>query len=268
MKIKLNTKTGILAVVLYFVGSLVITLVAAIFFRSAGDGVVKTIAEDAIDYSMYANGIVAVIILFACFVLFRDSLRDIFYERASFNLSKFYYAIPLVYFGINIFGLINVQYEALSFSTIVLVCVASLIIGFNEEVMTRGILLAGLRNDKLDEWKVYALTLVIFSLGHLLNLVLGGSFLFIIWQFLAGTALYVTRRVFNTLLVPIIIHGLWDIAFFLLPGPYGVDETLPDSILSIQFNGALIIFVVFILFLIFGRGLLKNETTGWHNDEG
>ena len=266
-KMKLNTKTGVLAVVLYFVGSFVITLFAAIFFRNVGEGVVKTVAEDAIDYSMYANAIVAIIILLACFVLFKGNLREIFYERVSFNLSKFYYAIPLVYLGIIIFALFNVQYDALSFSTIVLVCVASLIIGFNEEVVTRGLLLIGLRNDKLDEWKVYVFTLVIFSLGHLINLVAGGSFVFVLFQLLGGTVLYVTRRVFNTLLAAIILHGLWDTAFYLLPGPYPVNEMPPDRVLDIQFGAAMILFVVFILFLIFGRGLLRNSTTGWEQVE-
>lgn len=267
MKLKLNTITGVLITVLYFVGSIIITLLAAILSGSAGDSAVKTVAEDVIDYSMYVNLSIAAILLALCLVVFRDNLRDIFFERATFNLSKLYYAIPLVYLGIIIFALANVQFDGYSFSTIILVVIASFTIGFNEEVVTRGILLTGLRNDKLDEWKVYALSLAIFSFMHLINIVAGGSPMFVIFQFIGGTILYVTRRVFNNLFAPIILHGLWDTAFYLLPGLTLVTASPPDNVLDIQLGAALIGFVMFVLFLIFGRGLLKNSTTGWEQTQ-
>ena len=78
-----------------------------------------------------------------------------------------------------------------------------------------------------------------------------------------GTLWYVSRRVFNNLFVSIGLHALYDTAFLLLTGKYLVSESLPDHLLDIQLGVFLVELVVSILFVIFGRGLLKNETTGW-----
>ena len=147
--------------------------------------------------------------------------------------------------------------------TIALVLVATLSIGFNEEVVTRGMLLVGLRNDSVSEWKVYVITLVVFSLLHLINLFAGGNITEIIVQFAGGTIFYVARRVSNALIVPIVMHAFYDFAFVLLDGPYLVSEDLPSGVLDIHLASFLILFSLFILFVIFGRNLLKNETTGW-----
>ena len=151
----------------------------------------------------------------------------------------------------------------MAFGSIALALIASLAIGFNEEVVTRGILLVGLRNDKLSEWKVYAITVAVFSLLHLINILGGGSFLGIILQFTGGTIYYVARRVSNTLIVPILIHAFYDTAVFLLSGPYQADAVLPSFAGDINFFAFIIEMGLFVLFLIFGRNLLKNETTGW-----
>jgi len=261
--IKLNTKTATLVVALYFFGSIGITLFAAIFLGGGSGSENRTNIEGVVDYSLVANLIVTGILLFACFVLFKNSRRDIFFERTAFHLSRLYWAIPLVDVAVAVVALFNVEYDLMAAGTIALVPLAALAIGINEEIVTRGILLVGLRNDKVSEWKVYVITLVVFSLLHLVNLVAGGSFAFIIVQFAGGTIFYVARRVSNTLIVPILMHAFYDTAFYLLPGPYPAGEDLPGHILDINLASFLILFSLFVLFVIFGRNLLKNETTGW-----
>jgi len=154
----------------------------------------------------------------------------------------------------------------LAFGTIALALIASLSIAMNEEIVTRGILLVGLRNDKVDEWKVYVITLVVFSLLHLVNLLGGGSFLEIVLQFTGGTIYYVARRVSDTLIVAILIHALYDTSIFLLSGPYQAGAVLPGNVGDINFFAFLIETSLFLLFIIFGRNLLKNETTGWQQN--
>ena len=78
-----------------------------------------------------------------------------------------------------------------------------------------------------------------------------------------GTLLYVSRRVFNNLFVPIVLHALYDTAFYLLTGIYTVGESLPDHVLDIQLGSFLVLLAASLLFLVFGRGLLKQDTTGW-----
>lgn len=261
--IELNTKTAALVVVLYFFGSIAITLLVTILLGGVGGSETQTNIDSWIDNSLVANLIVTAILLFVSLVLFKDSRKDIFFERTAFYLSRLYWAIPLVDVGVAAFALFNVEYSLISLGSLVLVLVAALSIGFNEEVVTRGILLVGLRNDRFSEWKVYVITLVVFSLLHLINLVAGGNITEIIVQFAGGTIFYVARRVSNTLIVPIVIHAFYDFALVLLDGPYLVGEELPSHVLDIHLASFLILFSLFVLFIIFGRNLLKNETTGW-----
>lgn len=264
--IKLNAKTAALVVVLYLFGSIAITLFVGIFLGGVGGSENQTNIDSWVDNSLIANLIVTAILLFVSLVLFKDSRKDIFFERTAFYLSRLYWAIPLIDIGVALFALFNVEYSLISVGSIFLVLAAALSIGFNEEVVTRGILLVGLRNDKISEWKVYIITLVVFSLLHLINLVAGGNITEIIVQFAGGTIFYVARRVSNTLILPIFMHALYDFAFVLLDGPYLISEDLPSHVLDIHLASFLIVFSLFVLFVIFGRNLLKNETTGWEQN--
>ena len=204
-----------------------------------------------------------VILMYISLVVLKDSRGDIFFERKPFSLSKRYYLFPLTWILVSLFALYNVDYSAYSLKEILLVLVASLAIGFNEELVTRGILLVGLRNNSLAEWLAWIITLVVFSLLHVVNLFGNANISVLFVVLTGGTLLYISRRVFNNLFVPIGMHALYDTAFFLLTGKYLVGENLPDQVLDIQFGSFLFLLTASILFIIFGRGLLKQETTGW-----
>jgi membrane protease YdiL (CAAX protease family) len=174
-----------------------------------------------------------------------------------------YYLFPLAWFGVTLVALFNVDYSAYSLGEILLVLLATLAIGANEEIVTRGIMLIGLRNSGVAEWKAWLVTVVVFALLHLVNVLGGDSSTILIVTFAGGILLYVARRVFNNLFVPIGLHALYDAAFFLLTGKYLVGADLPDIVLDIQLASFLVLLAATILFLIFGRGLLKSDTTGW-----
>jgi membrane protease YdiL (CAAX protease family) len=169
--------------------------------------------------------------------------------------------------GVTLFALTQVDYTTYSVSVILLTLVATLTIGVNEEIVTRGILLVGLRNSGLAEWLVCLITVVVFSILHLVNVVGGASLTVLLVTAAGGILLYVSRRVFGNLLVPIGLHTLYDVAFYLLPGKYAVGESLPGHVLDIQLGTFLVLFAASILFLIFGRKLLRQESTGWPSKE-
>ena len=203
------------------------------------------------------------VLLFISLVIFRDSRRDIFFERKRFSLSKWYYLFPIVQIAVILFALFNVDFAAFSMRDIVLLIIATLTIGVNEELVTRGILLVGLRNSGMAEWKAWLGTIIVFSLLHLINVIAGGSLIVLVVVLTGGTIWYAARRIFNNLFVPIFLHALYDTAFFLLPGSYLVSESLPDHVLDIQLGSFLVLFLLSILFLVFGRKLFKAETVGW-----
>jgi len=263
MRAKLTAKSASLVVLLYVVFSIIAGLFSAIFFGGVNKSQNETIIDGVIGSGMYGMIIVMIVLMVISIFVFTESRRDIFFERKSFDLSKLYYLFPLTWLGVTLFALFNVDFSSYSFDVILLVMVASLAIGVNEEIVTRGILLVGLRNSGLAEWKAWLMTVVVFSLLHLVNVFGGANLTVLLVVITGGTLLYVSRRVFNNLFVPIGLHALYDTAFYLLTGIYLVGDSLPDEVLDIQFGSFLVLLAATVLFLIFGRGLLKDATTGW-----
>lgn len=105
--------------------------------------------------------------------------------------------------------------------------VVLLLVGFTEELTTRGLLLTGLRTRLSEAW-VWFVTSALFALMHLLNSVGGQAWETTLQQvglaFGAGTIFYVLRRVTGSLVWAMILHGLWDFSTFGLghgtPGPF------------------------------------------------
>jgi uncharacterized protein len=263
MRQKLNTKSAFLVVLFYLAFSIIAGLFSAIFFGGIKSSANATNIDSVIGSGMYATIMVLIVLICISLIVFKESRKDIYFERKSFNLSKLYYLFPLAWFGVTLLALFNVDFSSYSPRVILLVIVATLAIGANEEIVTRGILLIGLRNSGFAEWKAWVITLVVFSLLHVVNLLGGGSLTVLLIVATGGTLLYVSRRVFNNLFVPIGLHALYDTAFFLLTGAYAVAEGLPDHVLDIQLASFLVLLAASILFLIFGRGLFKRDTTGW-----
>jgi membrane protease YdiL (CAAX protease family) len=91
-------------------------------------------------------------------------------------------------------------------------------VGFGEEMITRGSLLVALRT-KFAEGKVWLFSTLLFSALHIPNAFFGVPFTSMLFQlvltFIMGSLLYVTRRLSGNLIVPMVLHGLWDTSLFL-----------------------------------------------------
>ncbi|WP_022888720.1 CPBP family intramembrane glutamic endopeptidase [Agromyces italicus] len=104
-----------------------------------------------------------------------------------------------------------------------------LLVGFTEEMATRGLLLVGLRS-RLGEGWVWFITSALFGLMHLANAFTGQDLLLTLQQvgmaFLGGTVFYILRRTTGTLIWAMVLHALWDFSTFAVghgtPGPLAV----------------------------------------------
>lgn len=253
MQAKLNARNGLITVVLYMVGSIVAGVIAALFLGGVETSEDAVYINTVVDGGMYGTIIVTFGLIFVCFRIFPDSLRDIFFEHKSFNLSKLYYTFPIIHFALIVFALFFVNYSTYTVEIILRVIILSFAIGINEEIVTRGILLVGFRNRNMPEWLVWLLTTSIFAILHSVNLLAGGNITVFLVTLSAGTIYYITRRVFKNLFAPIVLHALNDVAFFLLPGSYVISQGLPDRVLDIQFGSFLVILLLNIVFLIVYR---------------
>lgn len=259
-KHKLNAASALITVILYLVGSILAGLIAAIFFGGVQSSPDDRNIDEVIGSGMIANLLVLAAILYVSLWVFRESSHRIFFEDRAINRPRFYYLFPLIWFGVSLFALTQVDFSAFALREILLVLVATLAIGANEEIVDRGILLVGLRNSGFREWLAWLITLIVFSASHLVNLVGGASPVVLIIVLCGGALLYVSRRVFGNIFVPIALHAFYDTAFYLLPGAYLVGENLPDHVLDIQLGSFLVLFVGAVLALIVGRPLFRRET--------
>jgi hypothetical protein len=91
-------------------------------------------------------------------------------------------------------------------------------VGFGEEMITRGSMIVGLRS-RFPEVKVWLISTLLFSALHVPNVIFGLPMsampIQVLLTFIFGSGMYVIRRTSGTLLLPIVLHGLWDSSLFL-----------------------------------------------------
>lgn len=101
---------------------------------------------------------------------------------------------------------------------IAMIAIACSLIGFNEEVLTRGVLIFAARGSMRHEVFVWLFSTALFGLMHVPNGFFGigltGSTTQAIFTFLLGSGLYLLRRVSGTILLPVMVHALWDFSTF------------------------------------------------------
>lgn len=104
-----------------------------------------------------------------------------------------------------------------SASYLLALAVGTLLVGFGEEMLTRGTGLVGLRGG-MGEVGAWFSSCVIFGLVHALNAFFGQSIGSTLQQigfaFVAGSVLYLTRRLAGTLVVCMLLHAWIDFTTF------------------------------------------------------
>lgn len=93
-----------------------------------------------------------------------------------------------------------------------------LFVGFAEEFVCRGMLLVGLRGQ-LPEVGAWALTCAMFGLMHGINIFLGApvgsTAAQVVLAGMQGSAFYVLRRHFGSLVWAMVLHGFWDLSIII-----------------------------------------------------
>lgn len=119
-----------------------------------------------------------------------------------------------------------------------LLLVSTLMVGFTEELMFRGLGVTVFRANGFSEGRVALWTCVIFGLAHASNLFGEGpkALVQVLVTAAAGYFFYVIRRRTGGLLVPALVHGLWDFSLIsasVVPGKSYVGTFAPILILVV-----------------------------------
>jgi len=121
--------------------------------------------------------------------------------------------VPALALLAALIGIATFDWDSPRTDVLPLLAVGVLLVGFSEELLTRGLLIVGLR-PAMKEPMVWFVTSLLFGLMHGLNIIggqaVGTTLQQIVFAFVLGTAFYVTRRVTGTLLVCMVLHAVWD----------------------------------------------------------
>jgi len=123
-------------------------------------------------------------------------------------------AVPALFLLAALLGLTQIDWRSENRSVLPVLALGTLLVGFAEEVLTRGVLVVGGEQQGWSPLAVFLVSTGLFALLHGLNAFFGlpwqGTLVQIAIAFVGGTAFYVTRLSTGTLLVGILIHALWD----------------------------------------------------------
>lgn len=159
---------------------------------------------------------------------------------------------------------VGTDYSRFDPSVVALTFAAGLLIGFTEEVLTRGIAVKILRSAGHGELVVAVVSSALFGLLHAVNILSGQSLftvgLTVLFAFGFGMLMYLVLRVTGNLVWPILLHAITDPTSFLSTG--GIDvvpaEQSPLVALAGPFNMVFVVVAIVALFLIRGRA---DQTT-------
>lgn len=142
----------------------------------------------------------------------------------------------------------------------VLLAVGVLFVGVFEELLTRGVLLVGLRR-RLPEFGVWIASCVLFGLLHFLNVLAGAgvgvTVVQVVFAASFGSTLYLARRLTGNLLAPVLLHAFWDF------GSIAVSATVRTQDLARMVPAGLI---GLFAFAVLALGVAAGGVVAWRDD--
>ncbi|MCB0910436.1 MAG: CPBP family intramembrane metalloprotease [Propionibacteriaceae bacterium] len=164
--------------------------------------------------------------------------------------------LVLVPILLRVFG---TDYSAYSAGVIAVTFLTGALVGFSEELLTRGIAVTLLRRHGYREWAVAVLSSLVFALLHSANLLTGQSLFFVsyllVYTFTFGLLMYLVMRVTGNIVWAMLLHGLTDPTTMLATG--GVDQASTSAqgpLLGLVGPATILMMVGAIILAIFIRG--------------
>jgi membrane protease YdiL (CAAX protease family) len=122
--------------------------------------------------------------------------------------------VPVLFGLVGLLGTANIDWRSPKVTMLPWLALGVLLVGFAEEVASRGILIVGGRDGGWPELVVVVVSCVLFGLLHGINALFGQSLRLTVTQVLmatvVGAALYSTRMSTGTLIACMLLHALWD----------------------------------------------------------
>jgi membrane protease YdiL (CAAX protease family) len=142
--------------------------------------------------------------------------RMVLFEKSKSG-PRWMWILPIVMAAIIVNNFSAIPSNKLSSELLLWSSLGAIGVGFGEEMITRGSMIVGLRS-RFNEGHVWLISTLMFSALHVPNVIFGLPLWAMPFQvlltFIIGSGLYVMRRLSGTLILPMILHGLWDSSLF------------------------------------------------------
>lgn len=231
MRVKPSLLKGIAVLLGYLAIVFTVWAVTGTDYDTIGDRVENV--RNAVTIAM-ACGVVFIVAVVSALGWWKPALREP--RRAAHH--RWMFAIPVLLVAGVVLNLAATQwgrFEELGTplgAYVAWLAVGCAMVGFNEEMITRGQLIVAGRGSLHEGW-VWFVTSLLFGLLHVPNAFFGQSVATTVQQvvmaFAIGTAYYVTRRITGLLLIPMILHGAWDFSTFVQDHSVGGMASRPVS---------------------------------------
>ena len=170
-------------------------------------------------------------------------------------------AVPALFLAGALVNLALTAWDSRPLALVAYLALGTLLVGFNEEIVFRGLMVVGLRG-RHGEALVCLYSSLAFGLLHGANFFLGQGFadtlVQVVYAFFVGVVLYVVRRATGTILVCMALHALWDFSSFVRPGSLPESGGIALSTLVGSFVPGVCLFVAVVLSLVaIRRGLFS-----------
>ena len=123
--------------------------------------------------------------------------------------------VPVLVALVAVVNVASIDWRSPQARLLPLLVVGVALVGFAEELVTRGQLAVGLREGGAGELVVWLVTSLLFGLLHGINALFGQSgrqtVVQVVAAFFAGTAFFVTVAATGTLIAAMLLHALWDL---------------------------------------------------------
>ena len=143
--------------------------------------------------------------------------RMVLFDRSTAG-SRWLWILPALVAVVILVNFAGLPFDRLSSEILLWSTLGAVGVGFGEEMITRGGLVVGLRS-RHSEGMVWLVSTLLFSALHIPNVLFGLPLeampVQLVLTFVMGSGLYVMRRLSGTLLLPMVLHGLWDSSLFL-----------------------------------------------------
>jgi membrane protease YdiL (CAAX protease family) len=159
----------------------------------------------------------------------------------------------MLVFSLNM--ILNTNWSVIGPGHLTLLVLSGILVGFNEETLNRGITVTGFRGSHWSEAQVALGSAILFGAMHVPNAMFGvpleATLAQGVFAFLMGCGFYVVRRVSGSLILAMVLHGLWDFSTF---SNQASGSSSPNA-LYFQFGTYLIAIIALFVVLRHARGL-------------